>query len=84
MIETNLHKDKLLLAGTYHSKNPTYGVTDEVYFKQIGLALDVYSSRFDKFLLAGDFNTQEETSKLFIEDEVHSGSAQQAKNFRLI
>ena len=69
-IEINLRKNKLLLVGTYHSKNPKYGVRDEVYFKQIGLALDVYSSRFDKFLLAGDFNTQEDDDTLdeFLED----------------
>ena len=59
-IEINLRKNKLLLVGTYHSKGPKYGVSDEVYFQQIGLALDVYSSRFDKFLLAGDFNIQED------------------------
>ena len=48
-IEINLRKNKLLLVGTYHSKSQKYGVADEVYFKQIGLALDIYSSRFDVF-----------------------------------
>ena len=55
-VEINLRKNKLLLVGTYHSINAKYGTTDEEYFRQIGLALDVYSSTYDKFLLAGDFN----------------------------
>ena len=36
-----------------------YGTTDSDFFEQIGLALDVYSN-YDKFLLAGDFNVQED------------------------
>ena len=70
LVEINLRKNKLLLVGTYHSKNPKYGASDVKFFKQIGLALDVYSSRFDKFLLAGDFNTEEgnETLDEFLED----------------
>ena len=63
-VEINLRKNKILLAGIYHSKNEKYGVTDEELFRQIGLVLDLYSSRFDKFLLAGDFNTQEENEVL--------------------
>ena len=58
-IEINLRKSKLLLIGSYHSKHPKYGTTDIEYFEQISLALDVYSN-YDKFLLAGDFNIQEE------------------------
>ena len=38
-------------------------MSDEDYFEQISLALDVYSS-YDKFLLAGDFNIEEEESPL--------------------
>ena len=70
LVEINLRKNKLLLVGTYHSKNPKYGASDVEFFKHIGLALDVYSSRFDKFLLAGDFNTEEgnETLDEFLED----------------
>ena len=69
-VEINLRKNKLLLVGTYHSTNAKYGTTDEEYFKQIGLALDVYSSTYDKFLLAGDFNVKEENDTLdeFLED----------------
>ena len=69
-VEINLRKNKLLLAGAYHSKNAKYGVTDDEFYKQIGLILDLYSSRFDKFLLAGDFNTQEDNEILdeFLDD----------------
>ena len=62
-VEVNLRKTKLLLFGTYHSKNQEYGLNDKDYFEQIGLALDVYSN-YDKFLLAGDFNIEEEESVL--------------------
>ena len=62
--EINLRKSRLLLVGTYHSTHTKYGSTDEVYFDQLGLALDVYSSKFDKFLLAGDFNVKENDDKL--------------------
>ena len=62
-VELNLRKTKLLLIGTYHSTHPDYGTKDNDYFEQIGLALDVYCN-YDKFLLAGDFNVQEEESCL--------------------
>ena len=45
--------------GTYHSTHPEYGTKDTVFFEQIGLAMDVYC-KYDKFLLAGDFNVQED------------------------
>ena len=62
-IEINLRKSKLLFVGTYHSTHPEYGLSDTDYFEQIGLALDVYSN-YDKFLLAGDFNVQEDESSI--------------------
>ena len=57
-IEVNLRKTKFLLFGTYHSKNIEYGLSDDEYFNQIGLALDIYSN-YDTFLLTGDFNIEE-------------------------
>ena len=48
-VEINLRKNKILLVGTYHSTNLDYGTTDEVFFKEMGLALDVYS-KYDKFI----------------------------------
>ena len=44
--------------GSYRSDHPEFGVSTEEYFNQVCLALDKYSS-YDKFLLAGDFNTEE-------------------------
>ena len=58
-LEGNLRKTKLLFFGTYHSTHPEYGLSDTDYFEQVGLALDVYSN-YEKFLLAGDFNVEEE------------------------
>ena len=63
-IEVNFRKSKILLFGTYHSQNPVYGMNDVDYFEQLGLALDVYSG-YDKFLLAGDFNIEEEDGNKF-------------------
>ena len=71
-VELNLRNTKLLLIGTYHSTHPDYGTKDNDYFEQIGLALDVYCN-YDKFLLAGDFNVQEEESCL--QDFLHEYSA---------
>ena len=62
-VEVNLRKMKLLFFGTYHSTHPDYGLSDTDYFNQVGLALDVYSN-YEKFLLAGDFNVEEEESCL--------------------
>ena len=58
-LEINLRKNRLLLVGTYHSTHKIHGTNDSLYFNQIRIALDTYS-RFDKFLLAGDFNVQED------------------------
>ena len=60
-VEINLRKNKLLLVGTYHSTNKEYGTKDSEYFEQIGFALDIYSN-YDKVLLAGDFNVEEDES----------------------
>ena len=55
-IEINLRKSKLLLLGTYHP--PTQD--KKFYFENIGRALDYYSQKYEKILLAGDFNANEE------------------------
>ena len=54
-IEINLRKTKLFLFGTYHSTHAVYGSTNEDYFEEVGLALDVYSN-YEKLLLAGEIN----------------------------
>ena len=58
IVEINLRKCKYIFVGTYHSTHPDYGINDKDYFEQIRFALDVYAN-YDKFLLAGDFNVQE-------------------------
>ena len=60
-VEINLRKNKLLLVGTYHSTNKDYGASNSHYFEQMGFALDVYSN-YNKFLIVGDFNVQEDES----------------------
>ena len=62
-IEINLRKTKLLLFATYHSTHEVYGMNDGDYLEEIGMALDVYSN-YDKFLLAGDFNMEEQETLL--------------------
>ena len=73
-IEINLRKCKLLLFGGYRSEHPIYGVKDKDFYHQLALALDVYRG-YDRFLLAGDFNT--EISNVHMNDFL---SDQQAEN----
>ena len=61
-IEINLRKTKWILYGTYHPP----GQDDRYYFGHLGKALDIYSDKYDKFLLAGDFNAEEGESCLDI------------------
>ena len=51
-IELNFRKSRLLLLGTYHPPNQH----DDYYFQSIG---DVYSTNYEKYILAGDFNAEE-------------------------
>ena len=55
-IEINLRKTKFLLIGTYHPPNQA----DQYYFDNINKALDMYSHSYNKVLLSGDFNAQED------------------------
>ena len=54
-IELNFRKSRLLLLGTYHPPNQ-HG---DYYFQFIGDALDVYSTNYEKYIFAGDFNAEE-------------------------
>ena len=56
-VEINLRKCKLLLFGGYRSNHEVHGIKEKDFFHEITLALDKYIS-YDKFLLAGDFNTE--------------------------
>ena len=53
-IEINLRKTKWLFCGIYHPPSQI----DKYFFESLGIALDIYSGKYDKFLLAGDFNAQ--------------------------
>ena len=53
-IELNFRKSRLIL-GTYHPPNQH----DDYYFQSIGDALDVYNTNYEKYMLAGDFNAEE-------------------------
>ena len=55
-IEINFRSSKWLLFGTYHPPSQN----DNFYFNNIGRALDIYTQKYDKILLAGDFNAEEE------------------------
>ena len=54
-VEINFRKSKFLLLATYHPPNQQ----DKYYFQCIGNALENYVTKYDKFILAGDFNAEE-------------------------
>ena len=53
-IEINFRKSKWLLLGTYHPPSQN----DNYYFDNIGRALDIYTQKYEKILLTGDFNAE--------------------------
>ena len=55
-IEINLRKSKWLLFGTYHPPSQN----DNFYFNNVGCALEIYTQTYDKIILVGDFNMEEE------------------------
>ena len=59
-IEINLRKCKWLLFATYHPPSQC----DKYFFDQISIALDTYSTLYDKFVLIGDFNAEESEDTL--------------------
>ena len=54
-IELNFRKSKWLLGGIYHPPSQD----DNYFFRCIARALDAYNDIYDKFLLIGDFNAEE-------------------------
>ena len=64
-IEVSLRKIKCFAFWHLSLNTPVllFGLSDTEYFEQIGLALDVYSN-YEKFLLTGDFNMEEEEDTL--------------------
>lgn len=59
-VELNFRKSKWLLLGTYHPPSQS----DSFYFDSIGKAIDFYNNKYDKLILTGDFNAQEEETVL--------------------
>ena len=57
-LELNLYKYKLLLLGTYHPP----GQSNDYFFDSISNSLDLYLGNYDRFILLGDFNTQDSES----------------------
>ena len=68
-IEINLRKTRLLFFGGYRSDHETYGISKVDFIEQMGLAIDMYW-KYDKFLLAEDFNIdkQEEILVDFLDE----------------
>ena len=56
IIEINLNKKKWFLLGIYRPPSQQ----EEYFFNEIGKALDNYSTTNEKFILVGDFNTEED------------------------
>ena len=54
-IEINLIQTRWLFCGFY----PPPSQSDQYFVENIGKATDKYSKQYDKFILVGDFNTEE-------------------------
>ena len=59
-VEINLRKTKWLLFGTYHPPSQNY----KYCFHHLSQALNIYSPKYEKFVLIGDFNSEEGESCL--------------------
>ena len=55
-VESNFRKSRLLLRGAYHPPSPK----DQYYFQSIGKGFDIYSANYEKYILAGDFNAEDD------------------------
>ena len=54
-IELNFRNNKWLLFGSYHPPNQC----SKYYFSEVGITLEKYQSKYDKYVLVGDFNREE-------------------------
>ena len=54
-IELNFRKSQILLLGTYHPPNQV----ENYYFHAIGNALEIYNKKYEKCIIAGNFNAEE-------------------------
>ena len=62
-LELNLRKQKMLLFSGYRSEHEIFGLSKCDFLHEISLGLDQYS-KYDKFLLAGDFNMEGNDAEL--------------------
>ena len=70
-IELNFRKHKLLVLGTYR---PPYS-DKQVYFNSISNSLDLYLTKYEKFVLLGDFNVNMNNTDPIYEDFINQYSA---------
>ena len=55
-IELDFRKSKWLLFGTYHPPRQMH----DLYFDSVGRALNIQNDKYDKMLIAGDFNAEDD------------------------
>ena len=60
-IELNMKNNKWLLFGTYHPPSQC----SRYYFSEVGKSIDAYLATYDKFILVGDFNKEENQDSRF-------------------
>ena len=61
-IELNFRKTNWLILWTYRPPNQSI----DYFFKNAGNALDIYSKKYDKFYLCGDFISEPSLSELLL------------------
>ena len=54
----NLHSFSFDIEGFFVGINLSPSENDKCCFDSLGMALDIYNDKYDKFLLTGDFNAQ--------------------------
>ena len=59
-VELNFRKTKWLLMGSYHLPNQS----NQYYFNKVSNSLDMYIFKYDKFILTGDFNSEDSEPEL--------------------
>ena len=60
IIELNIKKIKWLVCGCYHPPSQS----DEYFFHHLGIVLNNFSTKYDRFVLLGAFNVQENETML--------------------
>ena len=71
-LELNLRKQKILLFSGYRSEHAVYGLSKTEFLHELSLGIDKYS-KYDKFLVAGDINMDENDEE--VKDFLHQFDA---------